>query len=637
MGSFPEMKLHPLTLSFTGNDKHLEQIFLEQYRDRASVYAFRSLCLGLILYSLFAVLDAFLIPEKKYVIWLIRFAVVCPVLLVFILTSFFPFFKKAAPVYIVVALLLSGSGISFMVALAPPPASSSYYAGVILVFMLGYGFSRLRFIWATMAGWINVLVYEVIAIFAVQTSFPVLINNNFFFISANIIGMLTSYALESYTRRDFYLSLQLKTEQENVGRLNRNLEQKVLERTVEIREINKSLQKEIQYRIDSEKKREKLQDELAQAQKLEAIGQLAGGIAHDFNNQLTGILGNAEMLAYSLKDEKLKRFAENICKGALNGSKLTNQLLSFARKGKYQPVLLEINEVLDQVIGLLKHTIDKEILLVHNRINEKATILGDRYQIENAFLNIALNARDAITGNGKIIFESSILRINEHQGENTFDLNPGVYILTSIIDDGCGMSDEVKFNIFEPFFTTKEIGKGTGMGLPAAYGTVKHHGGGVFVESIENAGSSFHVLLPYVYQQSTIQKEDKQIIKAGKKENILIIDDDEIIQRLTKEFLEGLGYSVVIAKDGEEGLLKFEQLGEGVDLVVLDLVMPRKGGEYLFQVMKEIAPHLKILLVSGVGPEDDRVSRMIDKGVSFLEKPFSLIEFSGVIAGILQR
>jgi PAS domain S-box-containing protein len=244
--------------------------------------------------------------------------------------------------------------------------------------------------------------------------------------------------------------------------------------------------------------KEKLQEQLAQAQKMESIGKLAGGIAHDFNNQLTGISGYAEMLASSLDNDTLKNYAQNIFIGAQNSAKLTQQLLYFARKGQYKLEEINLHKILDEVIGILTHTVDKRIKIHQNRTEFSATTVGDTYQIQNAILNISLNARDSISGNGSILFESNLVDIDENSSHHLFDLKPGSYVCISIKDNGCGMDESIQNQIFEPFFTTKEIGKGTGMGLSSAYGTVRHHGGGIFVESIKGVGSTFHILLPYV-------------------------------------------------------------------------------------------------------------------------------------------
>lgn len=629
------LNVNNLTLSFSGEDRELEQIFLKEYRERSSVNNFWAIVLGLFFYVLFSILDAVLLPEKKYYIWLIRFVVVSLILVFFVLSYLFSYFKQTAQLIVFFALILSGSGISFMVAIAPSPAASSYYAGVILVLMLGYGFARMRFVWASLAGWINVIVYEIIAIGIVHTPSAILVNNNFFFLSANIIGMFTCYAAESYTRRDFYLSRLLEEEQNKVKLFNKDLEEKVSERTTLISKINEDLQKEIDAVNELEKQKDRLREQLAHTQKLDSIGQLAGGIAHDFNNQLTGILGNAEMLALFVKDEKLKRFAENICRGATNGAKLTEQLLSFARKVQYEKKTIELNDILEEVSAILEHTIDKRISIVHIQNEEKPTVLGDHYQLQNAFLNIAINSRDAIRGIGTITFESTILSISDQNQDQYYNLKPGDYSCTSIIDDGYGMTEEIKSRIFEPFFTTKEVGKGTGMGLSTAYGTVKLHGGEIFIESLPGVGTSFFIFLPIIQSVRPILFEKKTIVNASEKAEILIVDDDEIIRTLAIDFLRTVGYTLHGEEDGEAGLEYFRNHMADIDLVIVDLIMPKKGGVNLYEEIRVINPDVKFLLISGKSSEESRIVKMIQMGIPFLQKPFSLSEFSDRVAVIL--
>ena len=247
---------------------------------------------------------------------------------------------------------------------------------------------------------------------------------------------------------------------------------------------------------DDRTEQKRVEEELHQMEKMESIGQLAGGIAHDFNNQLSGILGYAELLLGSVEEESLRKYIQNIRQGAQNGARLTKQLLSFARKGRYIVETLNLNEILDEVVDILSHTIDKRIEITQQRTLETPLIKGDRGQIQNALLNIALNARDALEGQGTITFETVALSVKDDYKNETLDLRPGEYYCLTIRDDGCGMDETVKNQIFEPFFTTKEVGQGTGMGLSAAYGAVKNHGGTIYAESAPGKGSAFHVLLP---------------------------------------------------------------------------------------------------------------------------------------------
>jgi PAS domain S-box-containing protein len=245
------------------------------------------------------------------------------------------------------------------------------------------------------------------------------------------------------------------------------------------------------------KEKEELQQQLLQTQKLESIGQLAGGIAHDFNNQLSGILGYAELLSLNLEDETLSKYAEIIQQGAQNGAKLTQQLLAFARKGQYKKELIDLNDIINETVEILSHTIDKRIQIIWEKSIECPTIQGDHSRIQNALLNITLNGRDAIKGAGTLKIETTRIDFRENESNQLLDLESGSYICIKVSDNGSGMEKSVQERIFEPFFTTKDIGKGTGMGLPAAYGTVKHLGGDIFVESNLGVGSDFYIYLPF--------------------------------------------------------------------------------------------------------------------------------------------
>ena len=247
---------------------------------------------------------------------------------------------------------------------------------------------------------------------------------------------------------------------------------------------------------DDRTEQKRAEERLVQMEKMESIGQLAGGIAHDFNNQLSGILGYAELLLNGTQDVTLRKYIQNILTGAQNGARLTRQLLSFAQKGQYIIETLDLYEIIDEVVGMLEHTIDKRIEIVQTRKMDHPVVRGDRGQLQNALLNISFNARDALEGKGTITFETDSLPIEAGFNDETRDLAPGEYICITVSDDGCGMNEEVKSQIFEPFFTTKEVGQGTGMGLPAAYGAVKNHGGTIYLETAPGKGSSFYMLLP---------------------------------------------------------------------------------------------------------------------------------------------
>lgn len=385
-----------------------------------------------------------------------------------------------------------------------------------------------------------------------------------------------------------------------------------------------------------EAERISLKEQLLQTQKLESLGQLAGGIAHDFNNQLSGILGYAELLVTTLKDPQHRKFAENICSAAANGSRLTRQLLSFARKGQYSREPVNLYNICDEVVGILEHTIDKQITIRQERKISHPMVLGDRHQLQNAILNIALNARDAITGSGEIVFRVFLVDAGSPDSGTGDELKPGPYVSLEIRDTGCGMDASVREHIFDPFYTTKKVGEGTGMGLPAAYGAIKTHGGDILVKSAPGEGSTFQILLPLTPETPVTEKSAFQDLPAaGRSAGILLVDDEEIIRDLYSQFLKDHGYQVYTASDGRHGLELFRTSHDRIDLVILDMIMPEMGGKDLFEEIRKIEPRIPIAISSGFSPREDSIQKIIREGAHFLQKPVSLKDLLEAVEEIL--
>jgi two-component system, cell cycle sensor histidine kinase and response regulator CckA len=366
---------------------------------------------------------------------------------------------------------------------------------------------------------------------------------------------------------------------------------------------------------------QRLQDSemrLRQHEKLGAIGQLAGGIAHDFNNQLTGILGFAELLSTRVRDPTLLRPLDHIMQAAQRSADLTRQLLSFARKGKVLTVTVRMHEVIQQVVDLLAHSIDKRIHIVTDLQAAPDTVLGDPGQLQNALLNLALNARDAMPNGGELRFSS---RIIEKPPKEEGSGPRGSCLQIDVCDTGIGMDAETRRHIFEPFFTTKEAGKGTGLGLASVYGAVRSHGGTVRVASEPGHGSRFSVLLPLL---TDVIPESRQAAPAGRHDgaSILVVDDDDAVRLLLVELLGGLGYHVTACVDGAEAVERFRSGWRDIDLVILDLVMPRMGGGEVFTAMKAIDPSLRVLLISGYSSQGAAQAILEEGACGFVAKPF---------------
>ncbi|MBN2803912.1 MAG: PAS domain S-box protein [Deltaproteobacteria bacterium] len=375
-----------------------------------------------------------------------------------------------------------------------------------------------------------------------------------------------------------------------------------------------------------------------QAQKMESIGQLAGGIAHDFNNQLAGIVGYADLLCKSLpRDSELKRFADGIILSSKRASDLTSQLLAFARKGKFREENIDVHNIIMEVAAILERTIDKRIKINTNLSAESSVIMGDPTQIQNVFMNVALNARDAMPGGGELKFETSSLNIDKSYSDNMpSGLKPGSYIEISIIDNGCGMDEGVKNKIFEPFFTTKQPGKGTGMGLASAYGAINNHGGIINVQSIKDTGTTVQILIPCEkVVQAVDVNESLELNPENSPKKILLVDDEEIILDIAKTILENLSHEVFSFSNGNDAIEYYKNNFKNIDVVILDMVMPEISGKETFFEMKKINPDIVSLLISGYSL-NGKAQDILDAGVKgFLQKPYRISELSNKLREIL--
>ncbi len=371
--------------------------------------------------------------------------------------------------------------------------------------------------------------------------------------------------------------------------------------------------------------RRQLEERIQQMEKMEVIGQLAGGVAHDFNNQLACIMGYAELLGKRLDDPRHKGFLDHILTAAQRSADLTTQLLTFSRKGTFNPTAVDVRSLIQEVISMLRHSIDKRIHLVDESSAGPLMVHGDASQIQNALLNLALNARDAMPDGGRLSFSASQCLLEDSDCRALpFALDPGPHVAISVTDSGCGMSDEIQAHIFEPFFTTKEVGRGTGMGLAAVFGTVVQHHGAIRVSSSPGHGSTFTLLLPEATDlpRTAAVEEDEQPHLEGL--HILIIDDEAALRTLTSDLLSGLGCRVHTVADGLAGIEYVMDHHEDLDLVILDMIMPRLNGPDTFQALQAINPDLRILLASGYTHHDD-AQRLLQQGaVGFLAKPYGL-------------
>ncbi len=381
----------------------------------------------------------------------------------------------------------------------------------------------------------------------------------------------------------------------------------------------------------SEHKR--LEAELFQAKKMEVIGALAGGVAHDFNNILQVISGFTELILIRKTEEdpdypNLTR----ILTQTRRASELIRRLLTFSRKEKGQLEPLNLNTVLENVKEILIETLPRVIDIKFNLANDLKLVNADPTQVEQIIMNLAINARDAMPDGGKLVFTTRNVFLDEKYCQNHPDIIPGKYVLLTISDTGMGMDNHTLEHIFEPFFTTKERGKGTGLGLATVYGIVKGHGGSITCHSEPGKGTTFEIYLPVIEAESQKQEakqKGEEKMPAGGNETILLVDDEEPVREVAKEFLEQYGYAVMTAESGEEAI---EMVSKAIhtmppsapDLIILDLNMPGMGGYKCLQQLLKIDPNSKVIIASGYSAEFQEKKIPETGARGFIAKPYQM-------------
>ena len=396
---------------------------------------------------------------------------------------------------------------------------------------------------------------------------------------------------------------------------------------------------DISERKRAKEEKEKLEAQLFQAQKMESVGRLAGGVAHDFNNMLGVIIGRAEMaLQQDVSNDKLKHHLDEILKAALRSADLTKQLLAFARKQTAVPKILSLNDTISGMLQMLRRLIGEDIDLLWGPELDLWKVKIDPSQVDQILANLAVNARDAISGVGAITLRTENVVIDDSNWADTPEFIPGEYVLLTVSDNGSGMSEEVRSNIFEPFFTTKEIGKGTGLGLSTVYGIVKQNDGFIYVESEPGKGTTFKIYLPrFEAETAHVPSGEINVKRLTGTETILLVEDDEAILDLGKMILENLGYTVLAAQTVVDSISLVKEHPGDIHLVITDVVMPEMNGRELAEKLRVIRPNLKCLYMSGYTADVIAHRGILDGGLNFIQKPFRRDDLAAKVRQVLDH
>jgi signal transduction histidine kinase/ActR/RegA family two-component response regulator len=373
---------------------------------------------------------------------------------------------------------------------------------------------------------------------------------------------------------------------------------------------------------DQEVKIKDAQGRIQQAEKLSSLGQLAGGVAHDFNNLLQAVLAYTKLAQQQITpSSRVHQDLDEVRKAAERAAKLTRQLLAFGRRQVLQPVYLDLNATVQDVIRMLTRLIPESIEVALSQEEGLSTVHVDPAQIEQVLMNLCLNARDAIDGNGRIAITTRDVVLTEAFCDTYEGLRPGPYVLLRVEDDGSGMDESTLHQIFEPFFTTKEVGKGTGLGLATVYGIVRQHNGVVEVSSRLGHGSAFNVYLPAATQRpQAVRRATTQ--STGGTETVLVAEDAQTVRELIVRILERAGYSVLVAEDGQGAIDLVDSRGSEIALAILDAVMPKKSGRDVLEHIRSRGLDIRVLFCSGYNSEAVDTGYIQDERLPLLEKPF---------------
>ena len=635
------MQLHRLTLEFSGTQAYLERQFQIDYFRKSLRLVRIMLLLGAVLYSSFFILDMIMLPTHMYITGSIRLIVVCFVFLIYLFT-FHPRFQTLMQPLFALLTLVAGGGIILMIALIPTPVNNYYYAGLILIFIFEYTLIRIRFIWATAVGWIQVALYLIVTVFWIDFPSSIIINNNFFYISASLSCMVACYSMEYYARRDFFLAYMLSQEREKVQRMNEDLEIKIQHRTVQLQNTNRNLQQEIAEHQLAEQERQQLQVQLKRAERMETIGKLAAGVAHDLNNILSGVVSYPEIMLLELPaNDPLREDIKSIQRSGQRAAAVVQDLLALARQGVIIKKVIDLNTVVKEYLDSTELAALKSSfphIRMETTLQEGSLkMVGSSVHVIKMIMNIITNAAEAIHGEGII----SITTENSYLDKDlaVYEQIPqGEYVVLGITDTGTGISQEDLHKIFEPFYTKKKLGRrsGTGLGMTLVYSTVKDHAGFIDLFSKEGQGTIIRLYFPSTREDILLEVPPTTLIGLRGTEKVLVIDDIFEQRDIASKMLQKLGYHVDTVESGEAAVDYLAR--ESVDLLILDMIMsPGIDGCETYRRIIETRPGQKAIISSGFS-ESEQVKEAQRLGAGmYIKKPYTLEKLAMTVRGELDK
>ncbi len=376
----------------------------------------------------------------------------------------------------------------------------------------------------------------------------------------------------------------------------------------------------------------RLEEQLRQASKMEAVGRLAGGVAHDFNNLLTGIRGFTDILISGVSEsDSAHGDLLEIQRATQRAAALTGQLLAFSRKRLVEPTVVDINQLLSDAMGILERLIGEDVQVVFRPGSNLHAVKIDPSGMEQVLINLAVNARDAMPQGGQLCIETSEVEVDAELCSNHLDARPGRHLLLSVKDSGVGMSEAVRSRLFEPFFTTKGPGRGTGLGLSIIYGIIQQGGGFVLVDSDLGRGSTFRIYLPAVLEKPAAAGTSVEVALPKGKETILLVEDEVLVRSLVSKFLSSQGYRVLSAARGSDAIQLAAEQSDRIDLLLSDVVLPNMNGRQIYERLAQTMPTLRVLFMSGYTENIIAPHGVLEGGFHFVQKPFSLKDLASKV------